>query len=120
MKILICEDDPMTMRALEFQLKKDGYNVLKAPDGKSALKIVEDNDDLDLMITDVYMPYINGLEVVTHVRKSLHRIFPIVVVSRANVDDNIDTAFNLGANAYMTKPINLVELSETVKNLLNG
>ena len=117
--ILICDDDPMTIRALEFQFKKEGFNVLKAADGKAAINILDANEDIEIMVTDLYMPFITGLELITYVRKSLHRIFPIVVVSRVNVDDSIEQAMSIGANAYLTKPLNLIELSETVKNLLD-
>ena len=119
MKILICDDDHMTIRALEFQFKRNGFEVIKAFDGRDALKILNEIEDFDVMITDVYMPYINGLEIVTHVRKVLHRIFPIIVVSRVNLDHQIEQAFELGANAYASKPINLEELSEKVNRLLS-
>jgi len=116
--MFICDDDHMTIRALEFQFKREGFQIIKAFDGRDALKILQTNDDIDIMITDVYMPYVNGLEIVTHARKILQRIFPIVVVSRVNLEDQIEQALELGANAYATKPINLEELSEKVKKLL--
>ena len=119
MKMFICDDDHMTIRALEFQFKKQGFEIIKAFDGRDALKILNENEDIDIMITDVYMPYINGLEIVTHVRKVLHRIFPIIVVSRVNLDHQIEQAFELGANAYTAKPINLDELAEKVGRLLS-
>ena len=117
--MLICDDDPMTMRALEFQFKRDGFEIVKAFNGRTASNILKETDDFDIMITDVFMPYINGMELITYTRKVLHRIFPIVIVSRVNLEVNIEQALELGANAYVTKPINLVELSEKVNNLLN-
>jgi len=119
MKILICDDDPMTIRALEFQFKKEGFEVIKALDGRIASEILRETDGIDVMITDVYMPYINGMELITYTRKVLHRIFPIIIVSKVNIDYNIEQALELGANAYLTKPLNLVELSAKVKELLN-
>ena len=119
MKILICDDDPMTIRALEFQFKKEGFEVIKALEGRSASEILNKTDDIDVMITDVYMPYINGMELITYTRKVLQRFFPIIIVSQASVEYNIEQAMELGASAYVTKQLNLVELSAKVKELLN-
>jgi len=118
MKVLICDDDSMTVRALEFQFKKDGFEIFKATNGRDAKKILVDNIDIDVLITDIYMPLVSGLELVTFVRKTLKRTIPIVVLSRVNVEDTILYAFELEANEYMTKPINLTVLSNKVKHLL--
>ena len=117
--MLICDDDPMTIRALEFQFKKEGFEILKALNGRDASTLLSKNDDIDIMITDVYMPYVNGMELITYARNTLHRIFPIVIVSRANLHDSIEAALGLGANAYAVKPLNLGELSAKVNKLLN-
>ena len=119
MKILLCDDDPMTLRTLEFQLKKDGHETLKTSNGREAAKILDDNDDFDLLVVDLYMPIMTGLELVTYVRHYLQRVMPIIVVSRVNIKDNINQALELGANAYINKPFNLEELSNKVKNVMN-
>ena len=119
MKILLCDDDSMTLRALEFTFKKDGFEILKAPNGRDGQKILKENSDIDALITDIYMPSINGLELVTYVRNTLQRDIPIVVLSRVNVEDTIQYAYELKANAYLTKPVNLEEISNKVKQLLN-
>ena len=119
MKMLICDDDQMSLRALEFQFKREGYEIIKAVDGRVASKILSENEDIDVMITDVFMPHVSGLELITYARRTLQRLFPIIVVSRANIDDNINFALDLGADAYMIKPFNLEELSRIVNNLLN-
>ncbi len=120
MKMLICDDDSMTLRALEFQFKKDGFEILKAINGREAQKILLENSNIDVLVTDIYMPLINGLELVTYVRKTLQRDIPIVIVSRVNVEDTILHAFELGANEYLTKPFNLEDLSNRVKHLLKN
>ena len=120
MKILICDDDSMTLRILEFQFKKDGFEILKAVNGRDAQKILVENDDIDVMITDIYIPLIGGLELVTYVRKTLQRNIPIVVLSRANIEDTIHHVFELEANEYMTKPVNLEGISNRVKKLLKN
>ena len=120
MRMLICDDDSMTLRILEFQFKKDGFEVLKAVTGKKAQKILAENSDIDVLVTDVYMPSMNGLELLTYVRKTLGSNIPIVVVSRVSIEENILNAFELGANEYLTKPFDLENLSNKVKNLLKN
>jgi DNA-binding response OmpR family regulator len=120
MKILICDDDPMTLRTLEFQFKKDGFEVIKTVNGREAAKILDEDDNIDVLIVDLYMPVMTGLELVTYVRTSLQRDMPVIVVSRVNVDDNINQALELGANAYVTKPFDLEDISNKVKNILNA
>ena len=120
MKMLICDDDSMTLRALEFQFKRDEFEILKAINGKDAQKMLMEHSDIDVLVTDIYMPLISGLELVAYVRKILHRDIPIIVVSRVNVEDTILHAFELGANDYLTKPFNLDDLSTKVKHLLKN
>jgi len=118
MKILICDDDTMTIRLLEYQFKRDGFEVLKANTGREAQKILIENEDIEVLITDVYMPSMNGLELITYVRTELQRSIPVVVVSRVNVEENIHEALALEADVYMTKPFNLDDLSQKVNQLL--
>ena len=119
MKMLICDDDSITVRAMDFQFKKDGFEIFKANNGKEAQKILLEND-IDVLITDVYMPLMNGLELITYVRKTLQRDVPIVVVSKVNLEDTILHAFELGADSFLTKPFNLEELSKRIKLLLKN
>ena len=118
MKILVCDDDTMTIRALEYQFVREGFEVLKANSGREAQKLLEENEDINVLITDVYMPLMNGLELITYVRNNLHRTIPIVVISRVNVKENINEALALEADIYMPKPFNLDELSQKVNQLL--
>ena len=117
--MLICDDDTMTLRALEFQFKKDGFEIIKANNGREAQKILVENSDIDVLITDIYMPSVTGLELVTYVRKTLQRDIPIVVLSMVSVEDTIHHVFELEANEYLTKPVNLDDISNRVKQLLN-
>jgi DNA-binding response OmpR family regulator len=118
MKILICDDDTMTIRLLEYQFKRDGFEVFKANSGREARNILLENEDIKVLITDVYMPSMNGLELITFVRNELKKSIPIVVISRVNVDENIHEALSLEADVYMTKPFNLDDLSHKVNQLL--
>ena len=118
MKVLICDDDPMTLKALEFQFKKDGYEVVRADNGKDAMQILTDDSDVDLLVTDLFMPINSGLELITHVRDTIKSKIPILILTRANVEDTINYAFDLGANGYLTKPFKLEEMKEQVERII--
>jgi len=120
MKVLICDDDKMTIRALEFQFKKEGFEVFKANNGKDGQKILVENRDIDVLVTDIYMPQVSGLELITYVRQTLQSNIPIIVLSLVNLEENILHAYELGANSYLSKPFKLEELSSSVKNLLKN
>ncbi len=79
MKVLICEDDEMVLKMVEFKLQKEGYEVHLASDGKEALEKVNTIKP-DIIITDIMMPYLTGLEIVHHVRKE-YEIFTLLLSS---------------------------------------
>ncbi len=119
MKLLICDDDPMTLKALEYQFKKNGYDIIKASNGKEAKQMLSEDPSIDILVTDLYMPMINGLELITHVRKVLNSEMPILVLTRVNVPETISHAFELGADDYLTKPFNLEEMSAKIQHLVH-
>ena len=116
--MLICDDDSITIRALDYQFKKDGFEILKANNGRDAQKILMENSDINVLIADIYMPLMSGLELITYVRETLQRKIPIIIVSGVNLEDTMLHAFELGADSYFSKPFNLGELSNQVKHLL--
>jgi len=118
MKMLICDDDSITRRALDYQFKKDGFEILKANNGRDAQKILMENSDINVLVADIYMPLMSGLELITYVRETLQRKIPIIIVSGVNLEDTMLHAFELGADSYFSKPFNLSELSNQVKHLL--
>ena len=75
MKVLICEDEEIMLTALEFRLKKQGYQVLKAKDGREALEVIK-SETPDMIIADILMPHVTGLEIIEYVRKDLKRDTP--------------------------------------------
>lgn len=118
MNILVCEDDVLTLKTLEYALKKDGYRVITAADGLRGAEILkEQKDKLDFMVTDQHMPYISGLELVYMARVELKMDIPIVMVTRVGLEEAKTRAGNLGVDEYITKPFNPGELSEIVRNL---
>jgi len=117
MKILVCEDDTMTLKALEHRLKLDGYTVVTAKDGKEALEKI-DQEAYDLILTDLHMPYVSGLEIITYIRNELKLYTPLVMLTRVGVEDTVLQAFELGADDYVTKPFSPDELSLRIKKAL--
>lgn len=118
-KILICEDDIITLKTLEYSLKKEGYEVLAASDGKVGAELLRDNiQSINMMITDQHMPFFSGLELVHLVRNELKTELPIIMLTRVNMDDTKKLAFSLGVNEYMTKPFHPKQLVIKIKNIL--
>jgi DNA-binding response OmpR family regulator len=117
MKILVAEDEPIMLMAIEGKLKKDGYKVTSVSDGREAIKAFE-NDPPDLIITDILMPYTSGLEFISVVKSGQGSNIPIIVLSGIGEEATVMEAFQLGADDFLTKPFNPVELSVRVKRLI--
>lgn len=116
MRILLVEDDELMLKALEFRLKKDGYQIFRSVDGRDALSRISE-EEFDLIITDVMLPYNNGLEIVNYAKK-LARKVPVIVLSAVGLENVVLEAFELGADDYITKPFSPTELSIRVRKLL--
>ena len=118
-KILIAEDEPMMLKVLEYKLRKDGYIVFTAADGREAsakLKL----EKPDLVITDLTMPFISGLELVSIIKKNGEIKIPVIVLTDVDSENIVMEAFQLGADDFMTKPFSPNELSIRVKKLLRN
>ncbi len=116
-KIVLAEDNSVLSLLLKFRLEKAGYTLFMAEDGQQALDQIEKNKP-DIILTDIMMPFISGLEVISHVRNKLNLKTPIIVFSAAGQEEMVLKAFNLGANDFMTKPFSPNELGIRVKKLL--
>lgn len=116
-RILVAEDNKLILETIAHSLLREGYEIIKAIDGKECIRILEDNE-VDLIITDLYMPCINGHEVISILRDERKIITPILVLSAAGAEDNVMKAFDLGADDFMVKPFSLVELNIRVRKLL--
>ncbi|HEX8334949.1 MAG TPA: response regulator transcription factor [Segetibacter sp.] len=119
MKILVAEDEPVMLMAIVGKLKKDGYEVTSVSDGREALKAYENNLP-DLIITDILMPYTSGLEFISVVKSGQGSNIPIIVLSGIGEEATVMEAFDLGADDFLTKPFNPVELSVRVKRLIKN
>ena len=117
-RILVVEDNPMIVKSLEFKLRQEGYEVLVAKDGRAGVEMME-NNDLDLLLTDLMLPFINGIQLVEKTRKKKPNL-PIIVLSTSKQENIIIEAFNLGIEDFITKPFNPNELSLRVKRSLRN
>lgn len=118
-RILIVEDEGLILKALEFRLKRDGYDVIKAADGREGIRMIE-TEEFQLLITDMMLPFNNGLEVVNKAKEIKGKTFPVIVLSNVGLENVVLEAFKLGADDYITKPFSPAELSIRVKRLLNN
>lgn len=116
MKILVVDDDIEIAELLEIYLKNEGYEPVMAVDGKEALSKLNTNPDIALMILDVMMPNMNGLEVVKVVRKDSR--IPILMLSAKSGDMDKIQGLITGADDYVTKPFNPLEVMARVRSLL--
>lgn len=116
-KIVLAEDNSVLSLLLKFRLEKEGYKLLIAKDGKEALELIEQFNP-ELILTDIMMPFVSGLEVISHVRNKLISQTPIIVFSSAGQEEIVLKAFDLGATDFMSKPFSPHELVIRVKRLL--
>ena len=118
-KILIADDEPNIVTALEFLLQRNGYEVHVARDGEEALKLVEDCNP-DLVLLDVMMPRKSGYEVCTRIRERADwRHIKIIMLSAKGRDAEVNKGLSTGADVYVTKPFSTRELMDKIKGLLD-
>jgi len=118
-KILIVEDSPTMRQLIIFALKRlKNVKFSEAGDGVDGLKKLQ-QDVYNLIITDINMPVMDGLKLVSLIRKDeLHKDIPIVIITTEGGNEDKERAMSLGANAYLTKPIQAPQVLQVVKQLL--
>jgi DNA-binding response OmpR family regulator len=117
-KILIADDEPNIVAAVEFLLRRNGYEVHVARDGEEALKLVEACQP-DLVLLDVMMPQKSGYEVCQRMRERPDwRHIKIIMLSAKGRDAEVNKGLSMGADVYVTKPFSTRELMGKIKNLL--
>ena len=113
--VLVCDDDKAIVDALEVYLKQENYNVLKAYTGRQALKILEEQK-IHLVLLDIMMPEMDGLSATVKIREEMN--IPIIILSAKSEDTDKILGLNFGADDYVTKPFNPLELLARVKSQL--
>lgn len=116
MKLLIADDDKEIVELLSIYVHNEGYDVVKAYDGKEALTKVRTNPDIDLLILDIMMPNMDGMQVVKELRKESQ--IPIIMLTAKTTDMDKIKGLVAGADDYVTKPFNPLEVMARVKSLL--
>lgn len=117
MRVLIVDDDREIVELLNIYLKNEGYDVVKAYNGQQALNYIKNDEEIELVILDVMMPKINGIEVVEKLREANHSI-PVIILSAKSSDNDKIQGLISGADDYVTKPFNPLEVIARVKSLL--
>ncbi len=115
MKILVCDDDVAIVEAIEIYLKNEGYEVVKAFNGKEAIDLLEDHK-VHLIIMDIMMPFMDGLSATHKIREKYN--IPVLMLSAKVEDMDKIMGLNMGADDYMTKPFNPLELVARVRSQL--
>lgn len=113
--ILVCDDDKQIVEAIDIYLTGEGFQVIKAYDGYEALEYLEGNQ-VDLLIVDVMMPGLDGIRTTLKVRENSS--IPIIILSAKSEDADKILGLNIGADDYITKPFNPLELVARVKSQL--
>ncbi len=111
--VLVCDDDREILRSIEIYLKMEGYNPLLAANGNEALKIIESNE-VHCVVLDIMMPELDGLQTTLQIRKTKN--IPIILLSAKSEDTDKITGLGFGADDYVTKPFNPLELTARVKS----
>ena len=115
-KIIVVEDEAHLAKGLQFNLEREGYSVTLAENGQLAMDLLGE-EDFDLMILDIMLPKLSGLEVARRIRSTDMR-FPILMLSAKSTDEDRELGLAAGADDYLTKPFHLPELLLRVKGIL--
>ena len=115
MKILIVDDEKLLVKGMKFNFEQDGYTVETAYDGEEALKLAHDKN-LDIIILDLMLPKIDGLSVCQKIRE--FSSIPIIMVTAKAEDMDKIMGLEYGADDYITKPFNILELKARVKAIM--
>lgn len=118
-KILLVEDEPDLLNTLSFNFESEGYKVAKALNGKEAMKFLEDDDSISLVILDLMLPDMSGLDICRHIRATdnLKDILVIMVTAKGEEVDRV-VGFEVGADDYVVKPYSVRELLLRVGGML--
>jgi DNA-binding response OmpR family regulator len=123
-KILIAEDNELLLQTIGLYMEMQGYELSLVKDGREAIRQIRENHKIkgsqfDLIVTDVNMPFNNGMEIISIVRNELKLKTPIVVLTTMRVESIELEAFQLGANAFITKPFSPQVLGVRVEKMLS-
>ncbi|WP_153796741.1 response regulator [Foetidibacter luteolus] len=116
MKILAADDQPLILKSISNKLQSSGYEVFCAGNGKDAIRLYDEHQP-DLVITDLGMPVVTGVEVIHHIRNVKKQDTPIIVMSGREDEDTIVNAFKMGVDDYIEKPVGVKEVQVRIQRL---
>lgn len=116
MKILIVDDEEMAIKLVEHQLLSDGFETITSTDGRDAVEMIKEHQP-DIIISDIMMPFMSGLELLETVKKENKKI-PVILISALDDVEVVQTAIGMGADDFIIKPVNMDELSLRVRRVL--
>lgn len=116
MKILVCEDDKVVLKVIEVALVSEGVGAHFVNNGQKALDLLAEND-YDLIITDIHMPYVNGDAVLNFVHGEQGKRTPVVMISSDNEEEVVALAKKSGVHAFISKPVHVDSLIKIVREI---
>ncbi|HEY0865915.1 MAG TPA: response regulator [Fimbriimonas sp.] len=120
MKVLVCDDERHIVRLIQVNLERQGYQVVTAYDGKEGLEKIR-AEKPDIVVLDVMMPYMDGFEVLKNLRREPEtEALPVIMLTAKAQDKDVFEGYHYGADMYLTKPFNPMELVTFVKRIAAG
>lgn len=116
-RILLIEDDLFLQKTISYKLEKEGYEIVLASDGRDGLKIAT-TEQFDLIITDIMLPFVSGLEILAKIKTELQITCPVIILTSAGNENAVVEGFRLGAEDYIKKPFSPVELTLRINRIL--
>jgi len=117
MKILICEDNQLALKAMSVVLEREGYDPVTVSDGQEAIEMLR-RKDFDVLIVDIHLPYHSGLEVIRFLRTDLKKQTPVLIVSAFSDPQVQRQAGEMKVSGYMTKPFDPADLISKIKSVV--
>ena len=119
-KVLVCDDERHIVRLIQVNLERQGYTVVTAFDGKEGLEKIQ-SEKPNMVVLDVMMPYMDGFEVLKALRREPEtENLPVIMLTAKAQDKDVFEGYHYGADMYLTKPFNPMELVTFVKRILGG
>ncbi|KAA0226311.1 MAG: Alkaline phosphatase synthesis transcriptional regulatory protein PhoP [Fimbriimonadales bacterium] len=119
-KILVCDDERSIVRLIQVNLERQGWQVVTAYDGKEGLEKIK-SEKPDIVVLDVMMPYMDGFEVLKTLRRDPEmQNLPVVMLTAKAQDKDVFEGYHYGADVYLTKPFNPMELVTFIKRIIQG
>ncbi len=116
MKILVVDDEEMSIKLIEFQLKKDNHEVISTTDGREAVEMIK-TEKPDLVISDIMMPFMSGLELL-EIIKAENKKIPVILISALDDVEVVQTAIGMGADDFIIKPVKVDELTLRIHRVM--